>query len=270
MFVAAEKSGGVVRAGRMMHAARPVGAVMAPLRGLGGPQAAGVPCPQTAAQLVELFAGERDAGAIGFALAQLPAGRPVLWVQDRMTRVETGLPYAPGLARFGLVQGRVLTICASKPANVLWAMEEGLKCAALGAVVGEVWGDPKALDFTATRRLAMRAERSGIAVFLIRFGAEAGISAARQRWRVTSASSAPDPHDLRAPGKPHWQVELFRSRDAKPGKWEAHYDATAHRLDFSAAFRHPALAPSRPGPAGGHGEHARRAGPSGAAWPVGA
>ena len=31
------------------------------------------------------------------------------------------------------------------------------------AVIGELWGDPAALDFTATRRLAVAAERSGVA-----------------------------------------------------------------------------------------------------------
>ena len=48
--------------------------------------------------------------------------------------------------------------------DALWAMEEGLRCAALSAVIGELWGDPRALDFTATRRLAVAAERSRRAV----------------------------------------------------------------------------------------------------------
>ena len=49
--------------------------------------------------------------------------------------------------------------------DALWAMEEGLRCAgAVGAVIGELWGDPAALDFTATRRLAVAAERSRRAV----------------------------------------------------------------------------------------------------------
>ena len=46
-------------------------------------------------------------------------------------------------------------------ADALWAMEQALGCADLAAVVGEVWGDPAALDFTATKRLALRAEASG-------------------------------------------------------------------------------------------------------------
>lgn len=274
MFAVTRKSGRPEPAGNTMRAQHPIGSANGLLRRHGEMDEARQPRPGTAVQLVELFAGDRDAGAIGFALAQLPAGRPVLWVQDRMSRLETGLPYAPGLARFGLAPGQILSICAAKPADVLWAMEEGLKCAALGAVIGELWGDPKALDFTATRRLAMRAERNGIAVFLVRFAAAAGISAARRRWHIASAPSIPDANDLRAPGTPRWQAELFRARDAKPGKWEAHYDAKAHRLDFSAAFCHSALAPPHPErrleAANDHRGSAHSARASGAAWPAGA
>ena len=72
-------------------------------------------------------------------------------------------------------------------------MEEGLRCAALGAVIGEIWGDPAALDFTATRRLAVAAERHGVAAWLVRLGGSANLSGARMRWRVASAPSLAHP-----------------------------------------------------------------------------
>ncbi len=202
-----------------------------------GPRLAGTP------QLVELFAAARDAGAIGFTLAQIPAGRPVLWVQDRMSALEMGQPYGPALGRFGADPAQLILVRARTATDALWAMEEGLKCATLGAIVGEIWGDPRALDFTATKRLAVRSERARIPAFLIRFGARETLSAARQRWRIGSIPSPPHPHDPRAPGTPCWQTELFRARDARPGRWQASYDRAAHRLDLAAAFRDPAVAP---------------------------
>ena len=92
----------------------------------------------------------------------------------------------------------------------LWAMEEGLRCAALGAVIGELWGDPASLDFTATRRLAVAAERSGVACWLVRLGGSANLSGARMRWRVASAPSLayPSTRARRAlrPGTPSCSV----------------------------------------------------------------
>ncbi|MGB3724008.1 MAG: recA-like protein [Pacificimonas sp.] len=196
--------------------------------------------------LSEIFAGPRDAGALGFALAQIPQHGRILWVQDRMAALETGRPCGQAFSEFGTDAEQLALACARTGADVLWTMEEGLTCSSLAAIIGEVWGDPQALDFTATKRLAMRAERQGVPVFLIRFGGSANLSAARRRWRVTSLPSLPDPHDDRAPGTPRWRAELFRARGAKPGVWEAHYDAAAHQLHLDAALRDPALATPLP------------------------
>lgn len=194
-------------------------------------------------QLVEVFSETRDVGAVGFVLAQVPRGQPVLWVQDRMSAQETGRPHGRALARFGGDPDRLILACARHAEDVLWTMEEGLACPTLGAVIGEIWGDPKVLDFTATKRLAMRAERVGVPAFLLRFGGgAASASVARRRWRVVSGPSAPHPHDPRAPGEPRWRTELFRARDARPGRWEGGYDSATHRLHLAAALRDPALA----------------------------
>ena len=200
------------------------------------------PTPSKAAQLAEVFAPSRDMGATGFVLSQVPTGRPIVWALDRMAAQEAGWPYGPGLHGFGVDPDRLVLVCASRAADVLWSMEEALACRSLGAVIGEVWGMPKALDFTVTKRLAIRAEQAGVPCFLIRYAAEETLSAARRRWRVTSLTSAPHPFDPRAPGAPRWHTTLFRARDTRPGTWEAGYDRQTHRLDFSAAVSDPALA----------------------------
>ena len=174
--------------------------------------------PQPAgATLSELFAASpRDGGATGFLLAQLPHDRPLLWVQERMAILEGGRIYPPGLGLSDLIH-----VEARDARAALWAMEEGLRCAALGAVIGELWGDPRSLDFTATRRLAVAAERYGVAAFLIRLGGHANLSGARRRWRIGSAPSLPHEFDPRAPGEATWDAELFRARGATPGRWTA-------------------------------------------------
>ena len=80
-------------------------------------------------------------------------------------------------------------------------MEEGVRCSGLSGVIGELWGDPAALDFTATRRLAVAAERCLVPCWLVRLGGTANLSGARMRWRIASGPSIANPFDPRAPGR---------------------------------------------------------------------
>jgi protein ImuA len=190
-----------------------------------------------------------DAAGAGFVLSILPRGEtPLLWVQDSLSAKEAGRPYLPGLG----TDRPLIHITLSRAADVLWALEEGLRCAALGAVIGEIWGTPPVLDFTATRRLAMRSEATGLPCWLIRHGAAPDLSAARNRWRITSLPSDAHPHDAQSPGNPRWQEELFRAREVPPGIWVVIYDRAADHIRFSAPLRDGALAEE-------HGAPGRRA-----------
>jgi protein ImuA len=176
--------------------------------------------------LSELFAAHpRDGGWAGFLVAQLGGDKPLLWVQERMAILESGRVHPPGLPTQDLIH-----VETRDARDALWAMEEGLRCAALSAVIGEVWGDPAALDFTATRRLAVASERSGVAAFLIRLGGHANLSGARMRWRIASAPSLLNDLDPRAPGVPAWDAELFRARGMPPGRWSIAHEAGAFHL----------------------------------------
>lgn len=189
-------------------------------------EADGPPLPDTARPgLVELFPDRPlGTGALGLALSALAPGldeRPVLWVLDAAVARQVGRPCLHGLAEWGL--GNLLLVCPRDARAALWAMEEALSCDAIGAVVGELWGNPRALDFTASRRLALAAERRGVPVVLLRPSADADLSAARARWRVASAPSARHPFDANAPGHPRWRAELFRARGHRPGSWRAEW-----------------------------------------------
>lgn len=180
-----------------------------------------------------------DAAAVGYVLSCLPrTNAPVLWVQDRLSHRETGRPYLAGMG----ATRPVLMVNLSRAADVLWALEEGLRCRALAGVIGELWGDPAALDFTATKRLALRSEAANVPCWLVRHAATPNLSAARDRWQIGSAPSAMHPYDAQAPGNPRWSLDLFRSRHAKQGQWTVIYDRTTDRLDYVTPLRDGAVA----------------------------
>lgn len=165
--------------------------------------------------LHEIFADtQNDAGVtLGFALAQ--AGRLV--AQDRPAIIilqlsqdgrEFGVPYGLGLKSFGLGPNTVVLVRAETPVDLLWAIEEAIACRSVAAVIADVATPIRALDFTVSRRLSLRAAASGCSAFLIRYTQQREASAARFRWRLASALSRPPPFDDRAPGQPRWQVTL--------------------------------------------------------------
>jgi protein ImuA len=187
--------------------------------------------------LSEVFATiATDAAAPGFIMAHLPReARPILWIQDRLSQREAGRPYLAGLAE----PPELLCLTVNRAVDVLWAMEQGLGCSALAAVVGEVWGDAPALDFTASKRLALRAEAQATPGWLLRRAASPDLSAARARWRLSSAPSASDPYDPRAPGSPRWQAELFRARWQTPGTWLVNHEQGKMQFEAAAAPHAP-------------------------------
>jgi protein ImuA len=183
--------------------------------------------------LSELFAAHpRDGGWAGFLLAQVDTAKPLLWVQDRMAILESGCIHPLGLSSQNLIH-----VEARDARDALWAMEEGVRCSALSCVIGEIWGDPRVLDFTATRRLAVASERSGVPCWLVRLGGTANLSGARIRWRIASAPSLLNALDPRAPGTPAWDADLFRARGMPSGRWSLVHDAGAFHLVAASGDR---------------------------------
>jgi protein ImuA len=160
----------------------------------------------------------RNAGtALGFALGQsralLGPGRPALIiVQLAHEADETGLIYGPGLSQFGIDAEAVTLVRAETIPDLLWALEEAVVCTSVAGVITDIATTHKALDFTVSRRLALRAEAAGTSAFLVRYGIEREASAARYRWRVMPAASGPPAFDARAPGLPRFSPTLEKGR----------------------------------------------------------
>jgi protein ImuA len=138
--------------------------------------------------------------------------RPVLWCMERRDL------FAPGLASVGLHPENVIYAEATRANDVLLLMEEGLRHASLGGVVGEIGQ----LSLTASRRLQLSAEKSGVPAFALRrwFAREGKLcepTAAATRWQVTALPSTP----LRMPGigRARWRLDLLRCRGGEPASW---------------------------------------------------
>jgi protein ImuA len=173
--------------------------------------------------LHEVFArSTADSGAAsGFtlALAILAAGdKPVVWVRQDFARIEAGGLYAPGLVELGLDARRVILVQVRDVPGVLRAAEEAARCPALGAVLIETWGAHRMLDLTASRRLALASDASGVSLLMLRIGASPAPSAAMTRWEAGPALSRSLEAD--APGDPAFALTLLRRRGgAAGGKW---------------------------------------------------
>ncbi len=179
------------------------------------------------------------AASLGVALAlcaRLSAEKagPVIWCQLRdPDRLHL---HAPGLTGFGIDPGRVTKIILRKEQDLLWAIEEALDCAYVAGVIGVLWSE-KLYDFTASRRLALRAKESGVTAFMVRPHWANGATVADTRWRISSAKSiAPRIRRAFLPrlGKAQWRLDMTKCRGAKPCAWHVAWDHETLRFDLAA------------------------------------
>ncbi len=234
-----------------------------------------------AASHSEVFASGNDASGAGLALALACDGlavedaarradpladaedhRAILWVQDAQAIRRGGRPYLHGLPK--ALRHRVIHVAAKTARDALFALEEGVRCRDLAFVVGELAGNPRELDFTASRRLSLTAEKHGVPLWLVRLNAGADLSSARMRWRAQAAPSARPRWNRDAPGAPAWQAELFRARMHPPGQWilsdEKGYLRNRRPTTRSPATNHTATnhkATKPPAAPPGHGDMVR-------------
>jgi protein ImuA len=160
--------------------------------------------------------------AIGVAL-RAAAGQPILWVRQDFAEVEAGGVHPPGLAEFGLDPGRLLLVRARDATQLLRAGGEAVRCSALGAVLLQPWGEPGVLDLTATRRLSLAAEGSGVPALLLRAPARPAPSAAATRWAVRALPS--QALEAGAPGRPAFAIRLLRHRGGvAEQEWQVEWD----------------------------------------------
>jgi len=167
----------------------------------------------------EVFAAPgHETAATGFVtglVTRAVADKRVMWIAQDFSMREFGALSATGLLEFGLDPSRLLLLHAADAVDGLRAAKDALSCAALGAVVIEIAGNPKILDLTASRRLALAAAQKNVTVFLLRFAAEVEASTTETRWYVRAA---PSRHE-ESWGYPVFETDLICHRNGSTGRW---------------------------------------------------
>jgi protein ImuA len=146
--------------------------------------------------------------------------RAILWISSSRTL------FPPALISFGIMPDKIIFIDLQKERDVLWAMEEALKCDGLAAVVAELHD----LSFTASRRLQLAVERSRVTGFVLRNSHhKLNTTACVTRWKITSLPSV-FTDEMPGVGFPQWNVELLKVRNGIPGNWKVAW--------INGSFRH--------------------------------
>lgn len=167
-----------------------------------------------------IYAGAEDAAAtVGFVAALLASlmrsGGASIWISS------SRLIFPPALQSFDIAPDKIIFIDLQKEKEILWAMEEALKCDGLSAVIGEM----QELSFTASRRLQLAVEQSQVTGFILRRNPRSmNTTACLTRWKITSLPSELS-DGMPGVGFPRWNVELLKVRNGKPGAWQIEFAA---------------------------------------------
>lgn len=217
-------------------------------------------------------AGHADmAATVGFGLgllARIALARPgpVLWATTRDPG-RHGTVYPVGMAAAGFDPGRLIHLDAKAAHDVLWALEESLATPGIAAAIGILTHDGRRYDFTASRRLSLRAAAGGGTAIVLRTdgGANGGIgaSAAATRWSVAARPSLPVRHPGHAMpglGAPRWRVELVRCKRGRPHDWLVEWDHETLRFHLAAPLADRAPVPAGTAQAGTTGHRHADAG----------
>src|SRR6516225_8542389 len=158
------------------------------------------------------------------------SGRHVLWIAEDLSLAENGAPYGPGLDGIGIAPERLITVAAARERDVLWAMEEALRCRAVGMVIGEM--RPRDIDQVATRRLALAAAAGNALGLILRTAPDDGPSAAATRWIVDAAPSlnAERGHGV---GPARLLARLVRNRRGHLGAWIVEWNSVEQRFELA-------------------------------------
>jgi protein ImuA len=129
--------------------------------------------------------------------------------------------FPPAFKSFGVDPDRIIFIDLKREKDILWAMEEGLKCSALATVIAEI----EEISFTESRRLQLVVEKSRVTGFILRKNTKKlSTTACVARWRVKSLPSEIE-DGMPGLGFPRWNVELLKVRNGNPGSWTIEWQA---------------------------------------------
>ncbi len=195
----------------------------------------------------EVFAeaGRQSAAATGFVAGlagRVAARRPVVWIRQDFTEIESGAVSMSGLAELGLDPRLLVTVRAVDVEHALRTAADALACDAVGAVVMEVWGEARQIDLVASRKLTLAAQASGATGLVLRMAAQPRPSTAETRWIVRAAHSPPGSQPWTAWGAPLFDTQLVRNRHGPGGRWIMEWKCDECLFGEPAAYSQPVAA----------------------------
>jgi protein ImuA len=202
--------------------------------------------------------------ATGFALCLVGrinnnsrSRQTAVWIAGDLSLAENGAPYGPGLCEAGIAPERLITVAAARDRDVLWTMEEALRCRAVGAVIGELRA--RDIDQVATRRLSLAAAAGNTLGLILRTTPDDTPSAAATRWIIGAelaseasaqlghsisacaghspeigSSAHASPASVRSVGPPRFRAQLVRNRRGYPGAWIVEWNSVEQRFELAA------------------------------------
>jgi protein ImuA len=159
------------------------------------------------------------------------SGKHILWIAEDLLLAENGAPYGPGLVETGIVPERLITVTAARRHDLLWAMEEALRCRSLGVVIGET--REHGIDQVASRRLSHAAAVGGTVGLILRSTPNDEPSAAVTRWIIGAAPRFEHRGELRAIGPPRLAIRLVRNRRGHLGAWILEWNNAEQRFELA-------------------------------------
>ena len=152
------------------------------------------------------------AGIMGSLMQKGAAG---LWISC------SRILFPPALKTFGIDPQRIIFVDLRNEKDVLWVIEEGLKCTGIAGVVGDI----RTISFTSSRRFQLAAEQSKVTGFIITHPLKNTINACTSRWQITSLPANAE-ENIPGIAHPRWKVELLKIRNGKPGTWIAEWTSS--------------------------------------------
>lgn len=184
------------------------------------PFAGAFPCPGFPTGVIHEFICQNDesfsatAGFVSGVLSALMKNNGVVvWISLSKKM------FPPAFTLYDIRADKIIFISLDKPKDVIWTMEEALKCKGLSAVVCDV----RELSFKQSRRLQLATEQSGVTGFVLRQHPRIiNTTACAARWVIDSYVSY-KPVEMPGVGYPSWNVNLQKIKNGKPASWKISY-----------------------------------------------
>ncbi len=169
----------------------------------------------------EIEEASASAGFIaGIISSLMERGGITIWIGSTQTI------FPPALKSFGINPDKIIFIELQQENEILWAVEEALKCGSLATVLGEI----RELSFTSSRRLQLAVEKTLVTGFILRLNPrKLNTTSCVAQWKIKSIPSISS-DSLPGVGFPRWNVELLKIRNGKPGSWQMEWASGGFRI----------------------------------------